>query len=603
MGPLELYKRFVREHSALVVNLERLAHWFAWSPERFGSDGARSEFAYEAWNAGVGLLGLYNESIMSGESCAAEGTDWGFLLAAVEQVQTLVELRAMQLEARGKMSRYGPLIALEALKLAMRLRMWAGCKSRLALEGASGEDTEQFESEARLRELLGALVRLRRRYDPPPPGGTGEGGCAGDDGKAVGGGWYGEEGGGGGGEGGAAAAHDYNARQAAAAAVRAAAIAPGRPPCACGSSGAALGGGGGSGGGSFGGGGGGGGAPGMSPVSSAGALGGPQLGAYSSGGGAALPPLPPAAAEPAAAAASAERGPEDVGAAAASSSGPRVHSPFRWGWWGRSAAPPDAPSQPAGDEGGDGGGAAAGASGAGPHSSGGGSSGGGGGSFAGALPGSWGPPSRPPPPPPVGAGWRWRRGGGAGAGGAPGGGGGGGGCSRLEEKLLERQAGWRLDPSGMDAGDRVIWLGELAYLARPLIYVILLKRHGLRSWKPWAASLGLELLSQYALSSGHALLQAGGARRWPPGSTLYSLALLRGLTARKWAPTEQQELLARRLGLLRYLLRSPCYDAVTRPAFSRAARGVGWLPLLGPLAGYALELVDSMQGYYTYIES
>ena len=32
------------------------------------------------------------------------------------QVQTLVELRAIQLEAAGKMSRYGPLIALELLK-------------------------------------------------------------------------------------------------------------------------------------------------------------------------------------------------------------------------------------------------------------------------------------------------------------------------------------------------------------------------------------------------------------------------------------------------------------------------------------------------------
>jgi hypothetical protein len=44
-----------------------------------------------------------------------------------------------------------------------------------------------------------------------------------------------------------------------------------------------------------------------------------------------------------------------------------------------------------------------------------------------------------------------------------GGGGGGDGCGRL-------------DPAGMDAGDRVIWLGELTYLLRPLIYVCLLKR-------------------------------------------------------------------------------------------------------------------------------
>jgi hypothetical protein len=83
MGPLQLYKDFVREHSALVVNLERLAHWVVWNPERFNG----SEFAYEAFNAAVGLLGLYNESIIAGEQVPADQTDWGFLLAAVEQVR------------------------------------------------------------------------------------------------------------------------------------------------------------------------------------------------------------------------------------------------------------------------------------------------------------------------------------------------------------------------------------------------------------------------------------------------------------------------------------------------------------------------------------
>lgn len=114
----------------------------------------------------------------------------------------------------------------------------------------------------------------------------------------------------------------------------------------------------------------------------------------------------------------------------------------------------------------------------------------------------------------------------------------------------------------------------------------------------------------------------------------------------RWGPTERQELLARRLGLLRYLLRSPCYDGLTRcagrPAFfaccaccvlarpcggavqpptlapaaapppplparrpvvARSVRAVSWLPLLGSLGAYGLELVDSMQGYYTYVES
>lgn len=84
MGPLELYKSFVRQHSALVYNLERLAHWAAWSPDRFNG----SEFAYEAFNAAVGLLGLYNESIVAGDEASGDQTDWAFALAAVEQVRS-----------------------------------------------------------------------------------------------------------------------------------------------------------------------------------------------------------------------------------------------------------------------------------------------------------------------------------------------------------------------------------------------------------------------------------------------------------------------------------------------------------------------------------
>lgn len=77
---------FVRAHPALIQNLERLAHWVAWSPDRFSG----SEFAYEAFNAGVGLAGLYHDTILNGElrPDAGAGTDWGFLLAALEQVRS-----------------------------------------------------------------------------------------------------------------------------------------------------------------------------------------------------------------------------------------------------------------------------------------------------------------------------------------------------------------------------------------------------------------------------------------------------------------------------------------------------------------------------------
>jgi hypothetical protein len=84
MNLLASYKDFVRRNSGLVINLERLAHWVAWSPERFSG----SEFGYEAWNAAVGLLGLYNDSILDedGPGAGEPSTDYAFMLAALEQV-------------------------------------------------------------------------------------------------------------------------------------------------------------------------------------------------------------------------------------------------------------------------------------------------------------------------------------------------------------------------------------------------------------------------------------------------------------------------------------------------------------------------------------
>lgn len=144
--------------------------------------------------------------------------------------------------------------------------------------------------------------------------------------------------------------------------------------------------------------------------------------------------------------------------------------------------------------------------------------------------------------------------------------------------------------------------GELLHLLRPLLYVYLLKRYGLGSWKPWVLSLGFDLASGYGLHTGHAILSHSNASRWPPGSTLYSLALLRSLSSNRWSPGEQAELLGRRLQLLRYLLRSPCYDAVTRRLLQRMVSSSRWLPGLSSLAEFAFSMVEGMQSYYTYVE-
>lgn len=51
------------------------------------------------------------------------------------------------------------------------------------------------------------------------------------------------------------------------------------------------------------------------------------------------------------------------------------------------------------------------------------------------------------------------------------------------------------------------------HILRPLVYVCLLKRYGLRSWRPWLLSLALDLLSQGALQQGQVGLAAGGCMR------------------------------------------------------------------------------------------
>lgn len=83
MPLLQHYKAFVKQHPALVLNAERLLHWVAWNPERFSG----SEYAYEAFNAAVGLLGIYNESILADTpEYSGNVAQWALWLAAVEQV-------------------------------------------------------------------------------------------------------------------------------------------------------------------------------------------------------------------------------------------------------------------------------------------------------------------------------------------------------------------------------------------------------------------------------------------------------------------------------------------------------------------------------------
>lgn len=43
--------------------------------------------------------------------------------------------------------------------------------------------------------------------------------------------------------------------------------------------------------------------------------------------------------------------------------------------------------------------------------------------------------------------------------------------------------------------------GEVLLICRPLLYVLLVWRYGLKSWRPWLAALSIDLAGMYLVSS------------------------------------------------------------------------------------------------------
>jgi len=119
----------------------------------------------------------------------------------------------------------------------------------------------------------------------------------------------------------------------------------------------------------------------------------------------------------------------------------------------------------------------------------------------------------------------------------------------------------------------------------------------------------VELTSLRLLSRGSAALHAGAWKALPPpghgggGGGLLGLALLRGLMAQPLCPSEEQAALLRPALLARYLVRSPFFDAATRPALEGVTRRLARVPLVGRAAALLAEVAEGMQGYYTYVES
>jgi hypothetical protein len=116
----------------------------------------------------------------------------------------------------------------------------------------------------------------------------------------------------------------------------------------------------------------------------------------------------------------------------------------------------------------------------------------GGSGFAGSLQGAWGPPLRPSNVGPDAA----------------------AGSSVADAAWLARHVApqWRLSTRDASIGRCVMQAGELVFVLRPLVYVVLLKRYGLTSWKPWLTSLALDLASGGSVCVCVRVCVGGGGR-------------------------------------------------------------------------------------------
>ncbi|KAG0554702.1 hypothetical protein KC19_12G112100 [Ceratodon purpureus] len=134
--------------------------------------------------------------------------------------------------------------------------------------------------------------------------------------------------------------------------------------------------------------------------------------------------------------------------------------------------------------------------------------------------------------------------------------------------------------------DKVMVLGEVLLILRPFLYVMMIRRHGLRSWRPWLSALAVD-------ATGMAILYAATLF---PGQVFGSKSTSRNPPSKQ----EKNELTRRQVQWALYLMRSPFFERYTQRRLERVEKTLKPVPLFGSLAGKAVELIQGVQAFYSY---
>lgn len=124
-------------------------------------------------------------------------------------------------------------------------------------------------------------------------------------------------------------------------------------------------------------------------------------------------------------------------------------------------------------------------------------------------------------------------------------------------------------------------MGEVLFILRPLIYVLLIRKYGARSWLPWLASSVVDLIGN--------------------GSSSLVSVLWRNSKGFHFSNLENNELKRRKLLWALYLMRDPFFTKYTSQRLARAQKLLEPVPIIGLLTEKLVELLVGAQTRYTYM--
>lgn len=138
-----------------------------------------------------------------------------------------------------------------------------------------------------------------------------------------------------------------------------------------------------------------------------------------------------------------------------------------------------------------------------------------------------------------------------------------------------------LSEKGLPGG--LFVLGEVMSILRPLIYVLLIRKYGFRSWFPWSMSLAMDVMGMSILSH-----VTTSWRSKTDGQIHLS-------------NPEKHELNRRKLLWALYLMRDPFFCKYSRQRLESTEKLLEPIPVIGFLAAKLIELMVGAQTRYTYM--